>query len=57
MAESKTISRQIGDGDRYGFTNLRTEGIELAQNLSGSDGLTITIMTLGSLYSSNSVLR
>ena len=37
MAESKTISRQIGDGDRYGFTNLRKEGIELAQNLSGSE--------------------
>ena len=37
MAESKTISRQIGDGDRYGFTNLRKEGIELAQGLSGSE--------------------
>ena len=37
MAESKTISRQIGDGDKYGFTNLRKEGIELAQGLSGSE--------------------
>ena len=37
MVESKTISRQIGDGDRYGFTNLRKEGIELAQSLSGSE--------------------